>query len=57
MSTELCCCLARARAALSPLGSGASQTGGIAAPTALDPMPGKGGTQDQEWGKEEAPRA
>lgn len=57
ISTEVCHCLARGRAALRPRGSGASWAGGSAAPRALDPMPGKGGTRDREWGKGEAPRA
>lgn len=31
--------------------------GSSAAPRVLGPMPGKGGTQDWEWGKGGAPRA
>lgn len=57
MSIELCCCLARGRAALNPLGLGDSWTGSRAAPRALNPMPGKGGALDQAWEKGEAPRA
>lgn len=42
MPTELCCCLAKGRAALSPRVLYASQTGGSSAPSTLDPMPEKG---------------
>ena len=57
MSNELCFCLASGRTTLSPPSSGGSRTRSSAAPRALDPVPGKEGTWDWEWGKGEDPGA